>query len=344
MKSALVALLGAACLWPAADPRAAAEADAALALAREGKYEQAIAHYKSALALDPALPGVRLNFGLAYLKLNWAEEAATQFERAVKAEPASFQARVLLGMSYYACRRFADAAAQLQRASSQQPDNTELRFKLAQSYLWSQQYEAAKREFQFLLKQNPDSAPVHMLLGEVLDAAGHQEQATEELEAAVKASSVEPEAHFGLGYLYWKQKRYEEARREFQAELANQPEHVQALTYLADSEMHAGDEAAAEPHLRRALALDPKTRLAQLDLGIVLAGRQEWEQAAAQFREAIRLDPSKPDAHYRLGRVWLSLGREAEANDEFAKVKMLAKEEHPEPLVTIPGRVPDRPQ
>ena len=344
MKSALVALLGAGCLWPAADSRAETEANTALALAREGKYEQAIAHYKSALALDRALPGIRLNLGLAYLKMNRYDEAAAQLEHAVKADPSGFQPRVLLGMSYYACRRFFAAAAQLQRASAQQPDNTELRFKLAQSYLWSQQYDAAKREFEFLLKQNPDSAPVHMLLGEVLDAGGLQEQATEELKAAVKASPTEPEAHFGLGYLYWKQKRYEEAIAEFQAELANQPEHVQALAYLADSEMHAGDETAAEQHLRRALTFDPKTRLAQLDLGILLAGRNEFEEAATHLREAIRLDSSKPDAHYRLGRVWLSMGREAEANAEFAKVKTLAKEEHPQPLVTLPGRTPDRPQ
>ena len=65
------------------------------------------------------------------------------------------------------------------------------------------------------------------------------EAATAEFEAAVKASTVPPDAHFGLGYLYWKQQRYEDACREFEAELATQPQHAQALAYLGDAEMHA---------------------------------------------------------------------------------------------------------
>jgi len=134
----------------------------------------------------------------------------------------------------------------------------------------------------------------------------------------VKASPREPEAHFGLGYLYWKEKRYEDARSAFQGELSQQPQHTQALTYLADTEMHMGDEKGAEEHLRQALQLDANIRLAHLDLGTLLASRNDSDSAVAHFREAIRIDSSKPDAHYRLGRLLLSLGRQKEAEAEFA--------------------------
>src|ERR1017187_7365167 len=136
--------------------------------------------------------------------------------------------------------------------------------------------------------RNPDSAPVHILLGEVLDASNRTEAATAEFEAAVKASPVPPNAHFGLGYLYWKQQRYEEACRGFEAELANQPQHAQALTYLGDAEMHTEKDGSAEAHLRRALALDANMRLAHLDLGILLAAKNDSDEAARHFREAIR--------------------------------------------------------
>jgi tetratricopeptide (TPR) repeat protein len=56
------------------------------------------------------------------------------------------------------------------------------------------------------------------------------------------------------------------------------------------------------------------------------------------LREAIRLDPGNPDAHYRLGRLWSSLGREQEAQAEFEKVKQLAAETPPPPLIRLPGR------
>lgn len=335
MRRLLILLVFATSLEAATKDDAAAEANAALALARAGKYELAIPRYRAAIALDPGLPGIHLNLGLAYFKLNRFSEAASSLKRAAKADPANFQVRALLGMSYYGSRRFDAAAAELQRAAGQQPDNIELRFKLAQSYLWSGQYEAAKNQFKFLLEKNPDSAPVHMLLGEVLDAGRQNEQAITEFEAAVRASPDEPEVHFGLGYLYWKQGRYDDARREFQTELANQPQHVQALTYLGDAEMHIGNRPQATDYLKRALKADPNARLAHLDLGILLTGTDP-QNAATCFREAIRLDPARPDAHYRLGQLLLSMGREQEADAEFAKVKELGdKKESPAPLVKL---------
>jgi Flp pilus assembly protein TadD len=149
---------------------------------------------------------------------------------------------------------------------------------------------------------------------------------------------VPPDGHFGLGYLYWKLRRYDEACHEFEAELATQPQHAQALTYLGDTEMQAGRNKAAEVHLRRALTLDANMRLAHLDLGIVLTARNDSDEAARHFREAIRIDPSQPDAHYRLGRLWSSLGRQKEAEVEFEKVKTLAAEKAPPSLVRLPGR------
>jgi tetratricopeptide (TPR) repeat protein len=102
--------------------------------------------------------------------------------------------------------------------------------------------------------------------------------------------------------------------------------------------MHLGKEKEAEEHLRRALKLDGSFRLAHLDLGILLANENDTLGAERHFREAIRIDPSKPDAYYHLGRLLRSLGRKQEADDEFAKVKELAKEEPQEPLIEVPGR------
>ena len=334
----LLTLLFLAVAIGAAEQGALAEAAQGAALARDGKYDLAIQHYETALRLDPHLPGLYLNLGLAYFKSKRLPEAAKAFEEAVRADGTSFQAHTLLGMSYYGCSRYADAAAQLRFASEKQPDNLELRYTLAQSYLLSKQYPEALAEFRFLLTKSPDSAQVHVLLGQALDASNQVEAAIAEFAAAAKASPVPPDVHFGLGYLYWKQQRYDEAGREFKAELQSQPQHAQALTYLADVEMRTDRGEPAEAHLRQALALDANIRLAQLDLGIVLASRNDSDEAARCFREAIRIDPAKPDAHYRLGRLMSSLGRDQDAQTEFDKVKSLAAEQPPPLLLQLAGR------
>ena len=70
----LVFVLAACQLW-AADSGAVAEAAQGTALAREGKYELAIQHYKAALRLNPHLPGLQPNLGLAYFKSHHFREA-----------------------------------------------------------------------------------------------------------------------------------------------------------------------------------------------------------------------------------------------------------------------------
>jgi tetratricopeptide (TPR) repeat protein len=319
-------------LWSATT--AIEEARSGVALARQQQYEAAIRHYRAAIALDPHLPGLDLDLGLAYFKLNRFADAATALERAVTADPGGFQAHTLLGMSYYGCGKYREAAAQLARAASSDPENMELHYSLAQSYLWSGQYQAALDEFRRLANQRPDSAPVHMLLGEALDAAQNAAAATAEFEAAARISPQQPDVHFGLGYLYWKQKRYAEAGKQFEAELAGVPDHTQALAFLGDVEMRAGNEAQAKQHLSRALRPDGKIRLAHLDLGILLADRQP-QAAAAHFQEAIRFDPRKTDAHYRLARLWLSMNRKPEADAELARVKRLQEEQHDDLLVKL---------
>ena len=79
MKCVALLLASAAWLWAASDPGALAEANTGLGLAREGKHELAIPHYRAAIALDPHLPGIYLNLGLAYMKLNKFPEAASAF-------------------------------------------------------------------------------------------------------------------------------------------------------------------------------------------------------------------------------------------------------------------------
>ncbi|HEY1203164.1 MAG: tetratricopeptide repeat protein [Bryobacteraceae bacterium] len=76
--------------------------------------------------------------------------------------------------------------------------------------------------------------------------------------------------------------------------------------------------------------------LVLLAAGCLRAATDPKTTVESPVREAIRLDPSRPDAHYRLGRLWHFLGREKDAEAEFAKVKELGKEQPQPPLIAVP--------
>jgi tetratricopeptide (TPR) repeat protein len=307
---------------------AAAQASLGVVLSREGKYAEAIPTYKQALALNPSLPGVQLNLGLAEFKQGKFQAAIPPLRAALAADPQNMQARTLLGLSCYAAKRFADAVEYLQPAAKADPGNIELRQTLAQSCLLAKKYDCAQDEFRQILLQSPDSPSAHMLLGEALDGLGRTAEAISEFEAAAEAGPREPEVHFGLGYLYWKSHNFDGAEKAFQDELSIDPNHAQSLAYLGDIESKRSDPEKALPLLEKAVQIRSDVRIAYVDLGALLMQQKKYQQAMAALQHAVKLDPAKPDAHFRLGRLYQAIGKNAEAQQEFAKVRQLNEKEN----------------
>ncbi len=82
--------------------------------ARQEHYKEAIPLYRKALALNPAMPGLRLNLGLALFKAGQLKEAIGIFTPLLKSLPASspeaLRVTALLGIAHYGlgeyrCRR-----------------------------------------------------------------------------------------------------------------------------------------------------------------------------------------------------------------------------------------------
>ena len=203
--------------------------------ARQQHYKEAVPLYRKALELGPPLPGLRLNLGLALFRAEDLKGAIQEFEPLLRSNPGNQQLTALLGMAHYGLAEYAEAAPYLKEAAANEPQSLPLRLALAHSYLWSKQFQSVLDVYHEILALDPDSAEADMLAGEALDEMKDNEGSTKMFRAAVKANPKEPNAHFGLGYLLWTQKQYPEAASEFQAELANDPDHVQAMLYLADT-------------------------------------------------------------------------------------------------------------
>ncbi len=122
--------------------------------------------------------------------------------------------------------------------------------------------------------------------------------------------------------------------------MENDPSHAQANAYLGDALLHRDDPAGARGFLEKAGHLDLKIRIVHLDLGIIHAGHKEYAPAARELRAAVRLDPSRADAHYRLAQVYQSLGRATEAKAELATVRRLHEQRNEDLLQQISGKPP----
>jgi tetratricopeptide (TPR) repeat protein len=308
-----------------------AEAYANLGLleARQEHYKEAVQDYHKAIALNPAMPGVRLDLGLSLFKAGEFRAAIQTFEPLLNAEPASspeaLRLKTLIGLAHYGLGEYGAAVPYLKEATAADPQNLPFRLALAQSCLWSKQFQCVLDVYREILTLNAESAEADMLAGEALDEMKDKAAAAEQFRAAVKADPKMPNVHFGLGYLLWGLLQYDEAAKEFQAELKNNPNHAPALTFLADSDMNMSHPELAQPLLEKAIHLDPKIELAHLDLGILLSDAGKRDDALRELKIAEQLNPADQNVHWRLGRFYKSIGKNQEAAAEFAKTKQLQK-------------------
>jgi tetratricopeptide (TPR) repeat protein len=297
--------------------------------AHQEHYRDAVTFYRKALALNPAMPGLRLNLGLALFKGGELKGAVRNFEILLRTEPSSspeaLRLTTLIGLAHYGLGEYAAAIPYLKKATAADPQNLPFRLTLAQSCLSSKQYQCVLDVYHEIVTLNADSAEADMLAGEALDEMQDKPGAAAQFRAAVKADPKEPNVHFGLGYLLWGLLQFDDAAKELQAELDNNPDNAEALTYLADCDIQLGHPEAAPPLLEKAIRIDPRIEMAHLDLGIVYSDAGRREDALRELKVAEKLNPEDQNVHWRLGRFYKSMGKNEEAKVEFDKTRSLQK-------------------
>jgi tetratricopeptide (TPR) repeat protein len=83
------------------------------------------------------------------------------------------------------------------------------------------------------------------------------------------------------------------------------------------------DNDAAERLFKEALTIDPAFVPALVDMGSLFAEKGDIPKSLHYFTKATSLDPLDPAAHYNLSKVYESLGKMTEAQEEMNKFKEL---------------------
>ena len=319
-------------IWNAiakADPRdAEALAHLGLLEARQEHYQSAIDDYRRAMAINPDLPGLQMNLGLALFKVAQFPDAIKSFSSEIKKHPGDLRLTILLGMAHYGMKDYLIAIPYLKRATESDRNNVALRLTLAHSCLRSKQYQCVLGTHQEILALSTASAEADMLAGEALDQMGDSAGAVKELRAAVVADPSQRNVHFGLGYLLWTENNWSEAANQFQLELQNDPGHLKASIYLADSWVEQSEFAKALPELEQLVASNESESIVHLDLGIIDGHSGRTDDAIRELRMAEQFDPEDLKFHVQVAKLYESVGKRQEANSELERARRLPLQSH----------------
>ncbi|HTM18474.1 MAG TPA: tetratricopeptide repeat protein [Terracidiphilus sp.] len=300
-----------------ADPRnAEALAHLGLLEARQERLEKAIGFYRQAIAIDPDLPGLQMNLGLALFKAAQFPGAIQMFASEIKKHPGDQRLTILLGMSHFGLRDYFVAIPYLRRAADRDPQNLTLRMALARSCLMSKQYQCVIDVHREIEAVNQNVAEADVLAAEALDAQQDHEGAVSQLRAAIQANAEEANVHFALGYLLWTKGQWAEAARELEAELQHYPQNIQARIFLADAQVQQGDFATPLADLKKLVARNPSEPLVHIDLGTIAARNGHTEDALRELRIAAQGASENSEVHMRIAEQFESMERTEEAQLE----------------------------
>ncbi|MDX1405757.1 MAG: winged helix-turn-helix domain-containing protein [Woeseiaceae bacterium] len=183
-------------------------------------------------------------------------------------------------------------------------------------HLWSEAYD---RELEGIFAlQNELSASIVTALKDHLDL---QIETTPPIVAAANTSAHEAYLRGRFLFAQDTDTAIEQAIREFETSLSYDPDYALAHAELALATLSLRPKlnvqdaiTRAKPHIERALELDPTLAEAHAANGYVLWFEEQWEDALAQFRRAVQLNPNSVFAYVWMGNLlsW-KLGRYDEA-------------------------------
>ena len=262
------------------DPKAHGEY--AIFLQQHGRTAEAIAHFQSALDLDPKSPLASFNLALALLGAERAADALAVLDR----HPTrNGDWHALRGAVLNTLGRQPEAIADLKRAVAIDPSNPDTLYDLVITLLRTEaNAEAAKYVDQGRVRF-AKVGKIHAAAGALAYATGKNEQAARSYETAVKLEPGAADFHASLGDVY-------------------------------DA---TGDLARAEEAYRRSLALDGAVAAVHVKLGKNQLKRQQAADAEAAFRNALGFDPSDAEAHFQMGKIEAARGDHGAAIGHWEK-------------------------
>lgn len=171
---------------------------------------------------------------------------------------------------------------------------------------------------------NPDEPRTYHRLGVAARRIGRWDEAEAAFAQAVRLAPGYADAHYSLGSLLNAAGRLKEARTHLEEAARLAPANAQARNDLGSVLLALGDHDAAAAHLREAIRLKPDLACAYTNLGLTFRdARLIGTEAEWCFREAVRLDPGSAACHSNLADNLKQQGRIGDAAAEYREAHRL---------------------
>ena len=339
--------------WQSPSPEALQHMQAGAAAEKSGNFSQAIAEYRKATELAPAIAAGFVSLGQAYLENRDYGGAIPPLKQALKLDPDLRPAHQLLGYALLAhgypneaishlekigdpaalgiaqleAGRLPEAVTHLQAALSKNPNDPDLLY-----YFGRASGLLSKQAIDSLVASYPDTPRAHQAMAENYYVLRQMPQAEKEFLEAIRLRPDLPRIHLELGLVYAGASQWAKAEEAFRAETKLQPGNAEAAFRLGNALLQQGKVQEARTELKRADKLQPEMPETLYALGKAASLEGDSTAAERSWRKVTELEKGSDlaaQAHFSLAGLYRKQGKPEEASREMAEFNKLQNANRP---------------
>ena len=259
-------------------------------LAKQNKFDEAIALYHQALSYKPTFPETHFFLGNAFDQLGRPDEAVAEYEKALWFKPMQEQTHIFLGIILGKQKKYDEAVAH---------------------------YEAA-------LAINPESAPAHNNLARIRHTQGKFDEAISHYRAALEFDPKLALAHNNLGILLLQKNDLPGGTLQLREALRLNPTNTETMFNLALALNQQSQWSEAADLFAKTVGINLPDPKAHFESGRALRHTGKTREAMREFAAALLLQADYPDALTALAWI-LSTDANAENRNGAEAAKMAAR-------------------
>jgi tetratricopeptide (TPR) repeat protein len=186
-------------------------------LLRQKDYPQALERFRELEQSAPNLPQGYTGEGIALALNGKMEDAIPVLQKAIAIDPSFWVARRELGILDWQLQRKEEAAKELAEVVKLSPSDTSANEILGEYNFGAKNYGAAAQFFSKAQARVDMSVPLSLMNSEALIKSGHPEEATEELDRLTTTPNLDPQQQFRVAWLLGEAGAYDKAIKVFSA-------------------------------------------------------------------------------------------------------------------------------
>ena len=292
----------------------------ALLLQRDFQKALDVSESAASRGTDAALLELR---GMAQLGTEQADDAWTTFSTLLDHDPDSPAAKRGLARVALAEGELHEAEAYVDAALATSEEDVQTWTLKAELELVMERFDQAEGSFRRLLELSNDELVARSGLARALIAQGKLGEAHSHVSSLLESRPNTPVVQYLSGLLARLDRDWDGARRALRAALELDPDHVQSLLVLADTQLETGAFSQAEELLTRCLAVAPDFFPAQKLLGAARLALGRPQEALDLLQPLEARAPSDPQLLHLLGTALSQRGELQAANRYLSRAAEL---------------------